>query len=81
MPNQLLPIKIHIDKKLREAPKTPMTGAELKTLGEVKAGLDLFQKIPGKDDKLIKDADSVDLKNGDQFYSAPSSLNPGSHVA
>jgi Multiubiquitin len=81
MPTQHLPIKIHIDKQLREAQKTPMTGAELKILGEVKAGLDLFQKIPGKDDKLIKDADSVDLKDGDQFYSAPSSLNPGSYAA
>ena len=78
---QHLPIKIHIDKKLFDAPKTPMTGTELKTLGGIGAGLDLFQKIPGKDDKLIKDNDPVDLKNGDQFYSAPSSLNPGSHAA
>lgn len=79
--NQHLPIKIHIDKKLREASKTPMTGAELKALGEVKPGMDLFQKIPGKDDNLINDTDSIDLTNGDQFYSAPSSLNPGTHAA
>jgi hypothetical protein len=78
---QHLPIKIHIDKQLRDAPKTPVTGAELKAIGAVKDGFDLFQKIPGKDDNLIKDADTIDLKNGDQFYSAPSSLNPGGHAA
>ena len=70
-------IKIHIDKELYDAPKDVMTGAELKTLGKVKPDRDLFQKAPGKDDRLIKDTDSVTLKNGDQFYSAPSSLNPG----
>jgi hypothetical protein len=75
------PIKIHIDKKLYDAPKDVMTGAELKKLGEVKTDRDLFMKVPGKDDRLIKDGDSVQLKNGDQFYSAPSSLNPGADAA
>jgi hypothetical protein len=70
-------IKIQIDKKIYDAPKETMTGAELKTLGQVKTDRDLFEKIPGKDDLLIRDADIVHLKNGDQFYSAPSSLNPG----
>jgi hypothetical protein len=71
-------IEIHIDNKGYKAPKNPMTGIELKQLGGIAGGYDLWQKIPGKDDKLIKEGDSVQLKNGDHFYSAPSSLNPGS---
>lgn len=81
MPPAHTPIKIHIDKKLVDAPKETLTGAELKALGNVKADRDLFKKIPGKDDLLINDADSVELKNGDHFYSAPSSLNPGTRAS
>jgi hypothetical protein len=71
-------IQIHIDNKGYKASKNPMTGTELKQLGGIAGNYDLWQKVPGKDDKLIKDSDSVQLKNGDHFYSAPSSLNPGS---
>jgi hypothetical protein len=71
-------VQIHIDNKGYKAPKNPMTGVELKQLGGIASDYDLWQKVPGKDDKLIKDSESVKLKNGDHFYSAPSSLNPGS---
>jgi len=47
-------------------------------LGGIANDYDLWQKVPSKDDNLIKDGESVQLKNGDHFYSAPSSLNPGS---
>jgi hypothetical protein len=70
-------VEIHIDNKSYKAPKNPMTGAELKQLGGVAGGYDLWQKVPGEDDKLINDGESVQLKNGEHFYSAPSSLNPG----
>ncbi len=71
-------VQIHIDNKGYKTSKNPMTGSELKQLGGIAGDYDLWQKVPGKDDKLIKDSDSVQLKNGDHFYSAPSSLNPGS---
>jgi Multiubiquitin len=71
-------VAIHIDNKPYKTSKNPMTGAELKQLGGIAGNYDLWQKVPGGDDKLIKDGDSVQLKNGDHFYSAPSSLNPGS---
>jgi hypothetical protein len=74
-------IEIFIDKKPRIARKHRMTGAQLKTLGEVKAGYDLFQEIKGKDDLQIKDGDIVHIKEGERFYSVPSSLNPGAHAA
>jgi hypothetical protein len=70
-------VEIHIDNKSYKAPKNPMTGAELKQLGGIAGGYDLWQKVPSKDDKMIKDNESVQLKNGEHFYSAPSSLNPG----
>jgi hypothetical protein len=70
-------IVIHIDKKEFRAPKNPMTGQELKELGGVPANYDLWHKIPGKDDDRVGDDESVQLKNGDHFYSAPSTLNPG----
>ncbi len=71
------PVEIHIDDKAYKAPKNPMIGHELKELGNVPANYDLWKKVPGKDDDRIKDNQSVQLKNGDHFYSAPSSLNPG----
>jgi hypothetical protein len=70
-------VEIHIDNKGYKAPKNPMTGTELKQLGGISGGYDLWQKVPGTDDKLINDGESVQLKNGMHFYSAPSSLNPG----
>jgi hypothetical protein len=72
-------IVIHIDKKEFRAPKNPMTGRELKELGGVPTNYDLWHKIPGKDDQRVADDESVQLKNGDHFYSAPSTLNPGAY--
>jgi hypothetical protein len=76
-PGENKPVEIHIDNKGYKAPKNPMTGHELKQLSGVPANYDLWKKVPGKDDDRIKDDQSVQLKNGDHFYSAPSSLNPG----
>lgn len=73
-------ITIHIDKKQYKSP-SPTTGAALYTLGLVAAGYDLWREVHGKgDDEMIaNDATQVVLKNGDHFYSAQSSLNPGAH--
>ena len=72
-------VEIQIDNKLYKSTKNPMTGAELKSLAGIAANYDLWKKIPGSDDHRIKDNESVVLKKGDQFYSAPSSLNPGAN--
>ena len=71
-------VTIIIDKKERKSPN-PTTGAALYALGPVAAGYDLWREVHGKgDDELIaNDAKPVQLKNGDHFYSAQSSLNPG----
>ncbi len=71
-------VSIIIDKKEHKSPN-PTTGAALYVLGNVPAGFDLFEEVPGQgDDKLIKNDNSqIELKNGLHFYSAKQSLNPG----
>lgn len=73
-------IPIEIDNKPYKAPKTPMTGAELRALAHPPIGpeRDLFRVVPGpEDDVKVGNSDPVDLKPGMHFYSAPTSINPG----
>lgn len=73
-------IPIQIDHRPYQAPKTPMTATELRALAEPLIGSDrdLFLTVPGPgDDRLIRDEESVDLKPGMHFYTAPRSINPG----
>lgn len=75
-------ITIHIDKNQYKSP-SPTTGAALYALGHVATGYDLWREVHGKgDDELIaNNTTQVVLKNGDHFYTAQSSLNPGAdHV-
>ena len=75
-------IPITIDKEHFEAPKTPMSGAELRALPNpnVPADRDLWLEVPGpKDDILIAPTMNVDLKPGMHFYTAPSTINPGAY--
>ena len=75
-------VSILIDKKQHFAPKEEMTGAELKALGGIGPGYDLFKEMPGQhDDVKIGDSERIRLKNGDHFYSVPQSLNPGADNA
>lgn len=71
-------VNIIIDKKHKKSP-TPTTGAALYILGEVKPGYDLFRETPGhKDDELIRnDNTEYKLHDGEKFYSAQQTLNPG----
>ncbi len=73
-------IPIQIDNKKYTAPKTPMSGAELRVLANPDVGQDrdLWLTVPGPaDDRLINDHDSVELKPGMHFYTAPRTINPG----
>ena len=72
-------ISIIIDKKEYKAPTAVMTGAELRNLPNPAIGpqYDFFQIVPGGDDTLIGNDESVGLKNGDRFFSAPHNINPG----
>lgn len=71
-------VSIIIDKKEYKSPN-PTTGAALYLLGKVASGYDLFREVRGKgDDELIpNNSTEVKLHEGDHFYSAQSTLNPG----
>ena len=74
------PIVIHIDQQRYDAPKSPMTGAEIRVLAQPPIGpdRDLWLVVPGPaDDERIADNQAVELKNGMHFYSAPTTINPG----
>jgi len=77
MPNTII---IHINHTKYDAPKTPMTGAELRALPSPAIGPehDLYLVVPGPgDDNRIDAAEAVELKNGMHFYTAPTTINPG----
>lgn len=77
-------IPIKIDNAAYKAPKTPMTAEELRALPDPDIGTnrDLFLTVPGPgDDRLIADGETVDLKPGMHFYTAPRTINPGDHHA
>jgi hypothetical protein len=74
-------ITIIIDKKEYKAPEPVMSGSQLRQLSDPPIGsdYDLFEIVPGGDDRLIVDDEKVNLKSGDRFFSAPHNINPGSH--
>jgi hypothetical protein len=72
-------VPISIDKKHLKS-LSPTTGSALYTLGTVADGYDLWRetKGPGDDELIAKDNPSITLHAGDHFYTAQSTLNPGS---
>lgn len=69
-------VTIHIDKQEFKVP-SPQTGEQLRDLGNVGSDYDLWEEVPGGQDKLIEPTDSVELKNGEHFFSVQKSINPG----
>jgi hypothetical protein len=56
-----------------------MSGAALRQLPPVPADRDLWLEVPGpKDDVLVRPEVSYDVKPGSKYYTAPSTINPGS---
>ena len=81
MPHNHEEVHITIDRKPYTSPN-PTTGHSLYALGSIAAGYDLFRESHGNaDDELIPNTNAtVELHEGDKFYSAQSTLNPGSHA-
>ena len=74
-------IPIFIDDTKYDAPKEQMTGAELRALPQppIGAEVDLWLEVPGpKDDVLIRSGSTYAVKPGSKYYTAPSTINPGS---
>ena len=57
-----------------------LTGSELRQLAEPPIGpdRDLFEIVPGGSDRKIENTDKVEIRNGMRFFSAPTTINPGS---
>ena len=72
-------VNITIDNNHKRSPSPTTGGAALYVLGEVKSGYDLFRETHGHgDDELIRnDSTQYELHDGDKFYSAQQTLNPG----
>jgi multiubiquitin len=65
-------VVIHIDGKEFKTAKTSMTGIEIKALAGRDASYQLFLEQKGSDpDKLIGDGETVELRNGEHFYTVP----------
>lgn len=63
---------IHIDDKEYKVDKSTMTGVELKALAGRDSTYQLFLERTGNEpDELIDDNKSVDIKNGEHFYTVP----------
>lgn len=71
--------QIQIDRVHYTVTKPQMTGSELRNLPKPPIGpdRDLFQVVPGGQDKKIENNDIVDIRNGLRFFTAPSQINPG----
>ena len=73
-------VHITIDRKHYTSPN-PTTGHALYVLGGIAPGYDLFKESRGNaDDELIPNNDTkIELHEGEKFYSAQSTLNPGTY--
>lgn len=63
-------IQIFINDKPFKAPKPAMTGAEIKELGGIAPGRQLFLEVPPGlgPNRQIRDDEIVELKNGMKFH-------------
>lgn len=76
--NRVIPI--FIDEVRYELTTSQQTGAQLRALVPVPADRDLWLDVHGaKDDILIRPEQSLEVKPGSQYYTAPSTINPGSY--
>ena len=72
-------VNIQIDREHFQVEAKALTGAELRALPEVPIGpdRDMFQVVPGGQDLKIDSTQSVALKSGMRFFTAPGQINPG----
>jgi hypothetical protein len=73
-------IPIQIDHKPYKAPRSPMTGSELRALAQppITAQYDLWAETRGQgDDVKVEDGQGVAIEPGAHFYTALATINPG----
>lgn len=72
-------IHIKIDEATYEVHEGPTTGAKLRALPPVPADRDLWLEKKGDDEKILPET-TVDLHDHMCFYTAPSTINPGTRI-
>lgn len=79
MADHVKTITIHVDKKEYKVEGASLTGAALRALpaSAIGAEYDLLLEVPSGEDRTIADDESVELKNGMHFFSAPRNITPG----
>ena len=70
---------IQIDRTQYVVKENRLTGAGLRQIPSppIRPDRDLFQIIPGRPDKKIKDDDRILITDGLRFFTAPNTINPG----
>lgn len=70
---------IKIDRVQYTVTQHELTGSQLRQLPTppIGADRDLFEVVPGKQDRKILDADVVEIVNGKRLFTAPAHINPG----
>lgn len=71
--------QIQIDRVHYTVTQEKMTGAELRKVPQAPIGSerDLFEVVPGGSDHKIADTETVEIRNGKRFFTAPAQINPG----
>lgn len=71
--------QIQIDRVHYTVTQEFMTGAELRQVPNPPIGpdRDLFEVVPGGSDKKIEDNETVQIREGERFFTAPAHINPG----
>jgi hypothetical protein len=72
-------VNIQIDRVHYTVTQEVMTGAEIRKVppDPIPETRDLYEVRPGEEDLLIGDTDTVQMRNGLRFFTAPAQINPG----
>ena len=75
--------KIRIDRVEYPVFDEKLTGAMLRRVPPtpIPPERDVFEVVPGHPDKKVKDDDTVEIRDGLRFFTAPNTINPGIHPA
>lgn len=73
--------RIQIDRTHYTVHQKEMTGAQLRQVPTppISADRDLYEVVPGQQDRLIEDSTIVGIKDGLRFFTAPHHINPGNY--
>lgn len=73
-------VQIDIDHDKFRVPEGTLTEAELRALPEpdIAADRDIWEDRPGHRDRKILPGETVEVRNGQRFFTAPGQINPGS---